>query len=40
MFIFLVLIVLVWNNVFNIELFGLRFLMSVIKNFELSSLVL
>lgn len=37
MFIFLVSTVLSWNNVLNTELLGSRFLMSVIKNLELSS---
>lgn len=40
MFIFLVSTVLAWNNVLNTELLGSRFLMSVIKNLELSSSVL
>lgn len=37
MFIFLVSTVLAWNNVLNTELLCSRFLMSVIKNLELSS---
>lgn len=37
MFIFLVSTVLAWNNVLNTELLGSRFLMSVIKNLQVSS---